>query len=366
MSVKDYSITPASNASKPGINFAEGQVPSSLNDSSRAVMADIAEWYAQITVGTISGIVGGTVDAITLTSTPSVGAYATNQRFLVRASGANTTTTPTLNVSALGTKTIKLPGGTAVSASQWGTNDMLLLAYDGTDFIVLGGDRLRAAESAPGLVRNAQVGTTYTIVAGDRAKHVTYNNAGAVAVTLPQANGSTFGGGWFSYHENLGTGIVTITPTTSTINLGSALVLRTGEWGLITSDDANYRVMTTGRITGNQSVREVGTRGLPVNLQTGATYTLAFGDEGGIIAHSGATAQTITIPANGTTAFPVGTAITIVNEPSAADITLTITTDTLNRGDGVAGTGNRTIKASSVVTIIKTTSTSWVVTGAFT
>jgi hypothetical protein len=70
--------------------------------------------------------------------------------------------------------------------------------------------------------------------------------------------------------------------------------------------------MTTGRIAGNQNVREVGTRGLPVNLQTGATYTLAFGDEGGIIAHSGATAQTITIPANGTTAFPVGTAITIV------------------------------------------------------
>ena len=252
-----------------------------------------------------------------------------------------------------------------MAASQWGTNDMLLLAYDGTDFIVLGGDRLRAAESAPGLVRNAQVGTTYTIVAGDRAKHVTYNNAGAVAVTLPQANGSTFGGGWFSYHENIGSGIVTITPTTSTINAGSALVLRSSEWGLITSDDANYRVMTTGRIAGNQNVREVGTRGLPVNLQTGATYTLAFGDEGGIIAHSGATAQTITIPANGTTAFPVGTAVTIVNEPSAADITLTITTDTLNRGDGVAGTGNRTIKASSVVTIIKTTSTSWVITGAF-
>lgn len=365
MSVKDYSTLPASNASKPGINFAEGQVPSSLNDSARAVMADLAEWYAQISAGTISGTVGGTVDAITLTPTPTVGAYATNQRFLVRAPGANTTTTPTLNVSALGTKTIKLPGGAAVAASQWGTNDMLLLAYDGTDFIIIGGDRLRGA-AAPGLVRSAQTGTTYTVLAGDRAKHVTYNNAGAVAVTLPQANGSTFGGGWFSYHENIGTGVVTITPTTSTINLGSALVLRTGEWGLITSDDTNYRVMTTGRITGNQSVREVGTRGLPVNLQTGATYTLAFGDEGGIIAHSGATALTITIPANASVAFPVGTAVTIVNEPGAANVTVSITTDTLNRGDGTAGTGSRTIVANSVATLIKTTATSWMITGRFT
>lgn len=364
MSVKDYSTLPASNASKPGINFAEGQVPSSLNDSSRAVMADIAEWYAQIVAGTISGTVGGTVDAITLTTTPTVGAYATNQRFLVRAPGANTTTTPTLNVSGLGTKTIKLPGGTAVSASQWGTNDMLLLTYDGTDFIVIAGDRLRGG--AGGFVRNAQTGTTYTILSGDRSKYVTYNNAGAIAVTLPQANSTTFGGGWFSWHENVGAGQVTITPTTSTINGGSALVLRTFEWALISSDDVNYRAITNGRATGGQSVREIGTRGLPVNVQTGATYTLAFGDEGGIIAHSGATAQTITIPANSSVAFPVGTAVTIVNEPGAANVTVSITTDTLNRGDGAAGTGSRTIGPNAVATLIKTTATSWMITGRFT
>lgn len=363
MSVKNWSTTPGSNASVDGINYTEGQAPSTLNDSARLAMADVKEWYNQITAGTISGTVGGTADAITLTTVPTVGAYALNQRYLLRASAANTVSNPTLNVSALGTKTIVLPGTIALPIPAWSANDMLLLAYDGTSMVLVA--NTSAIPASTGLSRNAQTGTTYTVLSGDRSKHVTYSNANAIAVTLPQANSSTFGGGWFSWHENVGAGTVTITPTTSTINGGTALVLRTGEWALITSDNTNYRAVTNGRVTGGATAREVGTRGLPVNSQTGATYTLAFGDEGGIIAHSGATAQTITVPANASVAFPVGTAVTIINEPGAADVTVSITTDTLNRGDGVAGTGSRTIKANGVATLLKTTSTSWMITGAF-
>ena len=370
MSVKNWSTIPASNATVDSINFAEGQTPSSVNDSARQLMADVAELYALNRGGTVTGTVGGTGDAVTLATTPNPfsAAYAAGQRFVMKMTAANTVAAPTLNVASLGNRTIKLPGGAALSTPQWAINDMLTFIYDGTDMILVAGNSVANAgfSTTLTLTRNAQTGTTYTVLTGDRAKHVTYNNASAVAVTLPQANGSTFGGGWYSYHENVGAGAVTITPTTSTINLGSALIIRTGEWGLITSDNTNYRVITTGRITGNQSVREVGTRGLPVNLQTGATYTLAFGDEGGIIAHSGATALTITIPANASVAFPVGTAVTIVNEPSAANVTVSITTDTLNRGDGTAGTGNRTIAANCVCTLIKTTSTSWIITGNFT
>ena len=362
MSIKDYSTTPGSNATQPGINFAEGQVPSSLNDSARGLMADIKEWYNQISAGTISGTVGGTGDAIALTPTPPVGAYAANQRYLLKVLGANTVGNPTLNVSGLGVRTIIMPGGGAVPIPSWQTGDMLMLAYDGASFMLV--SATSPAQAA--LTRNAVTATTYTVVTGDRSKHVTYSNASAVAVTLPQANTTTFGGGWFSWHENIGAGTVTITPTTSTINSGSALVLRTGEWALVTSDNTNYRAFTNGRVTGSASAREVGTRGLPVNVQTGAAYTLALGDEGSIIAHSGATAQTITIPANSSVAFPVGTAVTVVNEPSAANVTVSITTDTLNRGDGTAGTGSRTVPANSVVTLIKTSATTWMITGNFT
>jgi|694.fasta_scaffold58463_7 hypothetical protein len=370
MAVKNWSTTPASNALVDGINFAEGQNPSTVNDSARTLMADVAELYALNKGGVVTGTVGGTGDAITLATVPNPfsAAYATGQQFLMKATAANTIAAPTINVGALGAKTIKLPGGSALSTPQWAINDMLLFLYDGTDMILVSGNSVANAAFATTLTltRNTQTGTTYTVLTGDRAKYVTHNNASATAVTLPQANGTTFGGGWYYWTENIGAGTVTITPTISTINLGSAIVLRQGEWALITSDNTNYRALTTGRTVGNQSVREVGTRGLPVNLQTGATYTLAFGDEGGIIAHSGATALTITIPANGSVAFPVGTAVTIVNEPGAANVTVSITTDTLNRGDGTAGTGNRTVPANSVVTLIKTAATTWIITGNFT
>jgi hypothetical protein len=135
--IRDYSTTAASNTTVGGISTAEGMNPSGVNDAIRAFMADMAAFAALISWGTSSGTVGGTVDAITLTLSPALTAYAVNQRFLVKAAGANTSTTPTLNVSGLGAKTIKLPGGGAVAASQWTTNGMLLLAYDGTDLILL-------------------------------------------------------------------------------------------------------------------------------------------------------------------------------------------------------------------------------------
>lgn len=96
------------------------------------------------------------------------------------------------------------------------------------------------------IVRNAQIGTTYTVLTGDRGKWVTFSNASAVAVTLPQANGTTFGGGWYFYAENIGAGLVTITPTTSTINGAATIVLSKGQWALIESDDTNYRALFGG------------------------------------------------------------------------------------------------------------------------
>lgn len=94
-------------------------------------------------------------------------------------------------------------------------------------------------------LRNAQTGTTYTVLADDHARHTTYNNASAVAVTLPQATGN-FNNGFCGIHENLGAGLVTITPTTSTINGAATLTLSTGERYLIDSDGTNYRAASFG------------------------------------------------------------------------------------------------------------------------
>lgn len=64
---------------------------------------------------------------------------------------------------------------------------------------------------------NAQTGTSYTFVAADTTRVVTFSNAGAVAVTLP--NGATFGfgAGTMLSVANIGAGTVTITCASCTI-----------------------------------------------------------------------------------------------------------------------------------------------------
>jgi hypothetical protein len=103
---------------------------------------------------------------------------------------------------------------------------------------------------------------------------------------------------------------------------------------------------------------------IPLNTQN-AAYTFVLTDAGKTIFHDEVTARTYTIPANSSVAYPIGTAITIINNTSGGSITLSITSDTLRRGDGTAGTGSRTIGADAVVTIIKTKSTEWMITGKF-
>lgn len=104
---------------------------------------------------------------------------------------------------------------------------------------------------------------------------------------------------------------------------------------------------------------------VPQNLQSG-NYTFALDDDGKHVLHDSATPHTYTIPANGSVPFPIGSAITIINDTGGGDITLAITSDTLRRGDGIAGTGSRTISANSVASIIKTKATEWFIIGIFT
>jgi hypothetical protein len=64
-------------------------------------------------------------------------------------------------------------------------------------------------------------------------------------------------------------------------------------------------------------------------------------------------------------AFVIGTVITFVNNTGAGALTIAITTDTLRRGDGTAGTGSRTVSANAIASIIKTKTTEWMMSGTF-
>ena len=100
---------------------------------------------------------------------------------------------------------------------------------------------------------------------------------------------------------------------------------------------------------------------LPQNAQS-AAYTLVLSDAGKSIVHpiTDNNARTFTIPANGSVAYPVGTAITFINMINT--VTISITTDTMYLA-GTGSTGSRTLAAYGVATAIKVTSTSWIVSG---
>ena len=107
----------------------------------------------------------------------------------------------------------------------------------------------------------------------------------------------------------------------------------------------------------------VGTRNIPQNSQSTA-YTLVLSDAGKHILHPSAdtTARTMTIPANSSVAYPIGTALTFVNQASAGVMTIAITTDTM-RLAGAGTTGSRTLAANGIATALKVTSTEWIISG---
>lgn len=109
------------------------------------------------------------------------------------------------------------------------------------------------------------------------------------------------------------------------------------------------------------SASEVGYNGTPQNAQNG-DYTLVLTDRGKTIYKaSGGAGETITIPANGSVAFPVGTIARIVNN-GGGDLTIAITTDTLSLA-GAGTTGSRTLGDHGVAVIEKVASTEWFISG---
>lgn len=88
---------------------------------------------------------------------------------------------------------------------------------------------------------NAQTGTTYTYVAADHTKLIVRSNAAAMADTLPQAT-TTFGAGFVFEVVNNGPGVLTITPTTSTIAGQTSLVLSRGDGARLVSDGTNWQL----------------------------------------------------------------------------------------------------------------------------
>jgi hypothetical protein len=119
-------------------------------------------------------------------------------------------------------------------------------------------------------------------------------------------------------------------------------------------------INTVAPATTASTAASIGYLGLPQSA-TATTATLAIGDAGKHI-YVTTTGQTITIPANSSVAYPVGTTLTFIAGPSATTVSIAIATDTMTLV-GSTTTGTRTLAANGMASAVKVAATTWYING---
>ncbi len=136
-----WSTTAATNSTAdPAVNWAEGQAPSSVNDSARAMMASVAKWRDDVSGSTTGLTTGGSSTAFTVTtnSTFATAAAMSGVIFTIiphATSGA----APTLAVDGLTARNINIATGVNVmtGALILGTPYLVKYVHASTEFILV-------------------------------------------------------------------------------------------------------------------------------------------------------------------------------------------------------------------------------------
>jgi hypothetical protein len=141
---------------------------------------------------------------------------------------------------------------------------------------------------------NAQTGITYTLDTTDYGKLITFLNAAAVTFNLPKGGGLF--NGFFCVVENLGDGVVTITPDVTSpatlIDGAATLSLNKNQGIVLYSDGENW---FTERGLGGGGVIAGG-----VNIQTGTSYTIQASDNAKLVVFNNPNSVAVTLPAANT------------------------------------------------------------------
>jgi len=132
MAFWSWSKTAASNATADNtINWAEGQSPSSVNDSARAMMARTAEWRDDVS-GTIA--TGGTSTAYTVTSNQGFDTLAhLTGAMIAFVPHASCGATVTLNVDGLGAKPLRTSPGVELQSGMLIQGTPYVATYSNAD-----------------------------------------------------------------------------------------------------------------------------------------------------------------------------------------------------------------------------------------
>jgi len=131
--ISTWSTAPDSNVTAAPDGFPEPMDAGDVNDAAREVMAAIKRYLVDRDAYTVST---GSANAYVLAATQTVSAYATGQTYSWIASFQNTGTA-TLNVDAVGAKTIMKHGGTPLASGDIRIGSAVTVVYLGSGDIFL-------------------------------------------------------------------------------------------------------------------------------------------------------------------------------------------------------------------------------------
>jgi hypothetical protein len=178
--VVSWSQTAANNATADStVNYAEGQAPSSLNDSARAAMASVAK-FRDDTNGSIT--TGGTSTAFTVTTNQSFASLtALNTHELAFTMHTTSGATPTLSVDSLTAKPIRHATGATLPTAALLSGSVYRVKYDNSagEFLLV--NQLAKLTVADGAVTYAKI---QNVAASSLLGNPTGSSAATSEITL--------------------------------------------------------------------------------------------------------------------------------------------------------------------------------------
>jgi hypothetical protein len=217
------------------------------------------------------------------------------------------------------------------------------------------------AENQSGVVKrlmNNPAGLKYPTADGTANQIIKTDGAGNLTFVTPTSPGTG------TVTSVSGTGTVSGLTLSGTVTSSGSLTLGGSITGFVATGGAlgtpSSGTLSSCTVDGTNAVGYIN---IPQNSQS-AAYTLVAADAGKHIFHpsTDANARTFTIPANGSVAYPIGTAISFVNMTSQV-VSIAITTDTMYLA-GTGTTGTRSLAQYGTATALKMTSTTWIISGA--